>query len=307
MEVCSQHQIELLGTSKVLTKDDLAAASHIFALDEGNAHSIFLLDPKEEYVEKVYFLREFSSLPAKDFSIPDPMGKTKQEFEMAYKMIFDCCVNITKKLLDGLPPAKGYQLAERAPFEQDREVDFANFLRSYKTAFQGKNCLLLGSQRESISHTIAQISDSVMIVDSIPPTSVTQPKNLEFRQLKLNKISTIEKTFDLILCFDSLDYVFPERVGELMEILKHLLNETGVLLLSTRGEASASQWKEIFANYYTHYHCPQIAAFPASLLEIFSKREHNQSFTFFASTDKEALEFFSNQKQEIPAEQEDSK
>ncbi len=306
MEVCGQHQIELLGNSKVLTKEDLAEATHIFALDESNAHSIFLLDPQEEYVDKVYYLREFSSFPAKELSIPDPMGKTKIDFEQAFKMILDCCTNLKEKIINELPPAKAFILAERNNRYHDRKKEYATLIETYKANFEGKNCLLLGCQEDSLARSLARIAGSVLSVDSISRSEFEIGKNLEFRQLKPNKLSTIEKTFDFIICFDYLDYIFPERIGELMEVLKNLLNEKGIFLMTTRGESSAIQCKEILTNYYDHHICTQINSLPASLLELFSKKEKMENFLLLAGSDKKSLRTFLKQQSAVAATQKES-
>ncbi len=298
MEVCSQYNIELLGNSKLLTKEDLAEATHIFALDESNTHSIFLLDPKEEYIEKVYYLREFSSFPSKEFSIPDPMGKTKKEFEQSFKMILDCCTNVMERITQGLPPAKAFILAERNAKYQDRKEEYASIIETYRTNFAEKHCLLLGCQDDSLAQYLAKTAGTVTSIDSLPNSENSYGNNLDFRQLKPNKLSTIEKTFDFVICFDYLDYIFPERIGELMEVLKNLLNENGIFLMTTRGESSAIQWKEILSHYFLHQLSPQMTSFPASLLEIFSKKEKTENFLLIAGSDRDTLRNFLKQKTE---------
>lgn len=286
-EVCESKGIKLLGQSKVFTRENLAQADLVFALDEGNLRSLFQLDPTEEYLDKVYYLKEFSTFPAKEFSVPDPIGKTKDAFESSFRIIFDCCENLIHKLGSDLPQPKALALSERKNSSTSGAHDEEQWIKKMLPYLSGKSCLMLGNPSTQVLEILSKTIQNSVWAKTLPGENDSYP-NIDTRILRTSKISTLERQFHCIIAFDSLDSIFPERLGSYLSSLSDLLKDDGVLLMYSGSKESCREWMILLKSFFPYLRFPEggpIPFFPF-FLRNFSKKS---LFPLFAGRTKTSL------------------
>ncbi len=286
-EVCESKGMRLLGQSKVFTREDLAKAQFVFLLDEGNMRQVFQLDPSEEYLDKVYYLKEFSSFPSRDYSVPDPMGQTKEAFEVSFRMILDCCTNLIQNWKTGLPAARALALSELGRKDESKIRYEENWISHIVPFLKGKSCLILGRPSQSSLDLLSKnLGDSIFVTTL--PEEKSHSSKIETRILRTSKIATLERQFDCLLTFDALNSIFPERLGGYLAALSEIVNQDGVFMMYVSKEESCIEWLEILRSYFPYVKYADggpIPYFPF-LLEKNAKKDF---YPIFASPQKTTL------------------
>lgn len=286
-EVCEAKGMKLLGQAKTFTREDLAKAHFVFLLDEGNMRQVFQLDPNEEYLDKVYYLREFSSFPSKDFSVPDPMGQPKEAFEASFRIILDCCSNLINNWKTEFPAAKALALSELGNKDQSKALQEEKWLVRLLPYLKEKSCLILGRPSQNSLELLSKTVHKSIFVSVIPEETYFS-NQIETRILRTSKISTLEHQFDCLLTFGALNYIFPERLGGYLASLSEIVKEDGVFTMYTPTEESCKEWLEILDSYFPHVayadHGP-IPYFPFLL----PKQSQENLYPLFASHRKTSL------------------
>lgn len=286
-EVCESKGIKLIGQSKVFTREDLAKAQFVFLLDEGNMRQVFQLDPSEEYLDKVYYLREFSSFPSRDHSVPDPMGQPKEAFETSFRMILDCCTNLIENWKTELPPARALALSELGKKDQTKIHNEEHWLSKILPYLNGKSCLILGRPSQNSLELLSRnIGDSILVTAN-PEESFFSSK-IETRVLRTSKIATIERQFDCLLTSDALNSIFPERLGGYLAALSELVNQDGVFMMHVSTEQSCKEWLEILRSYFSHVKYADSGPIPFFPF-LLKKNAKNDFYPIFASQRKTSL------------------
>jgi len=85
--VAERYDIMLDNPAREITSEDLTHFDYILAMDENNLHTLYAMDPEEQYTDKCYLMRDFDPDAADDKNVPDPYWSNEEEFEEIYTIL----------------------------------------------------------------------------------------------------------------------------------------------------------------------------------------------------------------------------
>lgn len=97
--VIEKHGIQITGTSRPVRKDDFAKFDYVLAMDTSNHADLHLLCSDDDLFARVSHMLEHSQaefIPGLD--VPDPYYGGRDGFERIYKLLYDACEGLLKKI-----------------------------------------------------------------------------------------------------------------------------------------------------------------------------------------------------------------
>lgn len=103
IQVAASHGVELPGTARQVTRDDLERFDVILAMDRENLHALRRMGPATGARARIHLLREFDP-DGGDDEVPDPYYGGPGGFEDVYQMVRRSCRVLLGKLTSGDTP-----------------------------------------------------------------------------------------------------------------------------------------------------------------------------------------------------------
>ena len=110
-----KHGIEINHISRKITKQEIADWDLIVVMDDSNYENVLKLNPNEEEIEKIVYLKDFDPEFEDDLDVPDPWFGGEEGFETVYNIIDRCILD----LIDTIKPDLDELFPEGAPLTAD--------------------------------------------------------------------------------------------------------------------------------------------------------------------------------------------